>query len=596
MSGGNPDFEIVHRFVRTIVRAGVEHVCISPGSRSTPLTMAFASMTGQPDAPKLWTLLDERSSGYFALGLARATRTPVVLVCTSGTAVANYLPAVVEAYQSRVPLVLLTADRPPELRAIGSNQTIDQVRLFGSHVKWAVEMPVPDVDGANAAALKAHAESMAWRCVAVATASPGGPVHINYPFREPLVPAPFDAAGWSPKLERHYRASHVIAAEDVIELLHLCVDEPRGIIVCGPQTDPAFPQAVSSLAARLNWPILADPLSQVRCGNHDLGSVVDTYDILLRHDGYAGRQRPHVVLRFGQTPTSKVLGQRLTAWASDIHVTVDESEHWRDPFHVTTHAVACDPTWLCRQLVTLFDEGGHTPASRLSDTSSTGQWLSDWLAVNEKARRALSQLTVGSADLRGEGQLFRELSPVLREDTWLVVGNSMPVRDADTFFSAVDTKMQWIANRGASGIDGVVSTAFGVSAAASDHADVLLVIGDVSFYHDMNGLLAWSQSGVPLCIILVNNGGGGIFSFLPQAAHPESFAYFDTPHQLDFRHAVDMYGGTFISVADWNAFRDALVERDRDRLTVIEVRTSSQDNVTWNRRIVKQVLEAVFTE
>ncbi|HEX9369701.1 MAG TPA: 2-succinyl-5-enolpyruvyl-6-hydroxy-3-cyclohexene-1-carboxylic-acid synthase, partial [Roseiflexaceae bacterium] len=295
----------VGALVDELVRSGVRYFCVCPGSRSTPLALTIA----RHPAARLWMHLDERSAGFFALGLARQSREPVVLVCTSGTAAANFMPAVVEAFHARVPLVVLTADRPHELRGVGAPQTIDQVNLFGSHVRWFVDLAEPD----SSPELLRYVRTVACRAVAAALRGPAGPVHLNCPYREPLIPSAAAALA-APEGRTDGRPYVAVAAgqraPDVGLVAALAVDlrdAPRGLIVCGPQDDPELAGALAGLAGSLGYPILADPLSGLRCGAHGRALVLDSYDAFLRDAGFVERFAPEVVLRFGAMPTSKPL-------------------------------------------------------------------------------------------------------------------------------------------------------------------------------------------------------------------------------------------------------------------------------------------------
>ena len=313
---GTRNFALAGAFVDELTRVGVRHACVCPGSRSTPLAIKLACHP----ALRVWVHVDERSAGFFALGMARELGEPVALLCSSGTAAANFLPAVVEAYHARVPLVVLTADRPPEVRDFGAAQTIDQVRLYGGHVKWFVDMPVPEVSDE----LLRHVRAIAGRAVATARAGPAGPVHLNFPFREPLLPItdpgedvtaldPIASDGRPDNLPyvTASRAARAPAPDVVAALAADLAATPRGLIVCGPQNDPALAGAVAGLAAAVGYPVLADPLSQVRCGWHDRALIVDSYDAFLRDETTCRELAPDVVLRFGAPPTSKPLLQYL---------------------------------------------------------------------------------------------------------------------------------------------------------------------------------------------------------------------------------------------------------------------------------------------
>ncbi len=577
-------FAYVGAFVDELARSGVRHVCLAPGSRSTPLALMVAR---HPEIT-LWTHLDERSASFFALGLAKARREPVALVCTSGTAAANFLPAVIEARYGWVPLLVLTADRPPELRDVGAPQSIDQIQLYGNHVKWFVEVAMPEATPD----LLRYVRMLAGRAAATALASPSGPVHLNFPFREPLVPLPVDPvagndSAWAGRpVGQPYvaltQAPRVLEPGQLSEVAAVLARARRGLIICGPQDDPDLAGAVTWLAKRLGFPLLADPLSQVRCGEHDRTTVIDAYDAFLRDERVAGGFLPDLVVRFGAMPTSKPVLLYLQRYPECPHILVDDGDGWNDPTLLASQVIHADPRLLCDSLLDVLGDRG------LSDPS----WLSTWTEIDRRTRTAIETRLADTGELF-EGRVFAELARLLPDRSTLYVGNSMPVRDLDTFFPARGRSIRFLANRGANGIDGVVSSALG--AAVGSDGPLVLVIGDISFYHDMNGLLAAKRYGLNATIVLLNNDGGGIFSFLPQASQPEHFeALFGTPHGLDFRPAAELYDAAFTRVDTWEGFREA-VQRGlvSDGLDIIELRTGRDRNVTLHREIWQAVSSAL---
>lgn len=585
----NPDLQVVYTFVEALSAAGVGDVCISPGSRSTPLTLAFA----RSGHFRIWTLLDERSAGFFAVGLARVGR-PVALVCTSGSATANYYPAVMEASAARLPLLVLTADRPPEMHQVGANQTTTQTQLYVPLVKCTINMPVP----VNQPDLHRHAEATAWRLMQVATAQPAGPVHLNWPLREPLIPPPREPGDVHRRVRRTYTAVS-LPHPDAIGMLHEVVTSShRGLVICGPQSESAFAEAVLGLAARLQVPVIADVLSQTRRASDEGLStcVVDTHDLWIRDADVANRVTPDWILQFGGTPTSKPLAQFLQQRAGRVrHVIVDVDANWRDATFSATDIVTGDATAVCQALCERLDPRVDTQMGTQSDARIPAQWRALWQALQTAARDALTDAVARSLprDAVGlEGRILLELAEHLTGVGGLFLGNSMPVRDAESFLPALPASVQVLANRGVSGIDGVVSSAAG--AAAGLCKKTVLVIGDVSFYHDQNGLLAAAQNHLDLLVVLVNNDGGGIFSFLPQANYPDTFSQFRTAHGLDFKPVVEMYGGEYQRADDWTTFRDTLpVLLERPGLRVLEVRTNIDENVRLHRELSDEVRCAV---
>jgi 2-succinyl-5-enolpyruvyl-6-hydroxy-3-cyclohexene-1-carboxylate synthase len=558
-------------FVDDLARAGVRHAVVCPGSRSTPLAMLLDAHPGI----RVWMHLDERSAAYFALGMAKASREPVAMLATSGTATVNFAPAVVEAYYAKVPLVVLTADRPPELRGVGAPQTIDQVRLYGPHAKWTVDMPLPE---ATAEAAQ-HWRLIAARAAATAAERPRGPVHVNFPFREPLIPAlaqasSYDvdaAAALSATRRPDPRAVDAIASD----LRHL----RRGIIVCGPDDDLALPEAVVELGRTLGYPVLADPLSGVRCGRHDGSLVVSAYDAFLRDPRAADELRPEAVLRFGAQPTSKPLVTLMRSCDGARQIIVDGDGGWTEPLAPGTQLVRADAAPFCEMLA----DASHADAAE--------PWVRAWIGADAAARGAIAAHLRESDEL-SEPAVIADLAAGLPGGAVVFAGNSMPVRDVDSFLASSETRVQFLANRGVNGIDGVVSSALGAATVAGP---LVLVVGDLSFYHDMNGLLAAKRHGIDATIVLVNNDGGGIFSFLPQAGHPERFEeLFGTPHGLDFSAAAAVYGIEFVRPADRPKFRADLARSIASAgVQIIEVRTERASNVDAHRAIWSAVADAV---
>ena len=567
--------QYVRTFIAQLRASGLRHIAIAPGSRSTPLTLAIVREPGITP----WLHLDERSAGYFALGLARQLREPVGLVCTSGTAAANFAPAVFEASLSRVPLIVLTADRPPELRDVGANQTIDQSRVYGTHVKQAFEMPV--ADGTDV--LLRLARSTAARALALACEQPPAPVHINFPFREPLTDATPPLPALAPEVASMVPPPAALARE-VAEGLAREIAGKHGVIYCGPEPYGLPAHEIASLAAALGWPVLAEPLSGLRAGTHVLDGVIDAYDPLFRTARFAQAAAADVVLRFGAAATSRPALGFLASREGLREIVVDVAGGWRDPEGTAQTMVHADPGLFC---VTLCD------AVASMGVRTEAGWLVLWREANAAAREALLA-AADAMDEPFEGRAPMELAEALPDGTTLVVGNSMPVRDMESFYPAVGREVRIVGTRGASGIDGVVSTAVG--AAAAKQGPVVLLIGDLSFFHDLNGLWALRRHGLSLTVLLVNNDGGGIFHFLPQAqdALQEFETWFGTPHGLDFTHAVALHGGRYERIEGAHGWAASIASAvQREGLNVLEVRTDRVRNVAQHREVWARVEEAV---
>ena len=575
LSKGHADVlaRYVGTFVDELVACGLEDVCLCPGSRSAPLALMFA----RHPRVKVWTHLDERSCAYFALGMAKARADkPVAILSTSGTAAVNFAPAVVEAFHACVPLLVLTADRPPELREVGANQTIDQVRLYGSAAKWFVDLPLPE---ASEEALR-YVRMVASRAVEAARQAPRGPVHLNLPFREPLIPGRYEPQVFdTDPAARLTSTASGSTLRDVGSTRDELARRQRGVIVCGPGAE-VDPRAVTALADRLGWPLLADPLSDVRCGLHHGPNIIGAYDSFLRVPALAEALAPDLILRFGDPPTSKPLATYLQRHRDVRQLLVAPPGRWPDPDLTADEILHCEPTDLCEDVAVGLEA---RPA---------GGWLTLWREAESRTLKVMRR-ELDSDEGASEPSSILDLSETLPAGCTVFAGNSMPVRDLDTFFPAGRAAVRFLANRGASGIDGVLSTALG--AAAVSDGRVVCVVGDLSFYHDMNGLLAARRFGVKATIVLVNNDGGGIFSFLPQHEDPNHFEeLFGTPHGLEFRPVAELYGLGFQRVTTRADYRAALLASfEAPGVSVIEVKTDREENLRLHQRIWAQVTAAV---
>ncbi len=571
MTEGTTQTAYLQSFVQGLVDAGVRDAVVCPGSRSTPLTVLLAARA----EIHLWMHVDERSAGFFALGMAKASGRSVVLVASSGTATANYYPAVIEASLSGVPLVVLTADRPPELRDVGAPQVIDQVKLFSGYAKLFAEMATAH-PGAN---MQDYALAWGRRAAQSACSDPMGPVHCNFPLRDPLVPE--DRVGDDPAGSWPEVASVLVGVRRLdpgrISILrqHLFATA-RGIMVVGGHPHPNFNRELIALAERLGYPVLADPLSQLRSDGRPSPLLITAYDAFLRNPEIWDWIRPEVIVRFGPMPVSKFLTQALAHWNQVPQILVDPVATWRDPNHARgVRIVEVDPKGFCQDL--LGDSEG-APGQAGSDA-----WMMQWTRLNEAAVNTLAEVREDLWD----GSVAAELADLLPSGSLLYVGNSMPIRDLDTFWRMSPGVVRILANRGANGIDGVVSSALGAS---TTHRPLVLMLGDLSFYHDLGGLLAAKLHRLSATIIVLNNDGGGIFSFLPQARLPRFEELFAVPLGLDFSLAVAMYGGRHFRVTTLSEFRRQVqAGTEGQGLTVIEVVTDRGENRRRHQALWAQV-------
>jgi 2-succinyl-5-enolpyruvyl-6-hydroxy-3-cyclohexene-1-carboxylate synthase len=529
---------LLRAFVDELARCGLAGACTSPGSRSTPLVLTLARQPGLPT----WSHVDERVAGFFALGLAKESGRPAAVACTSGTAAAHYLPAVVEAREARLPLLVLTADRPPELRAVGAGQTIDQLKLYGTATKWFFEV---GTHAATPARLR-WMRRLAFRAYETAASGRPGPVHLNFPLREPLVldgPLPAVPEAAFPHVMR--RAPAAAAELD---------PGARAVIVAGRhERHDGLGPALAAAAVALGAPLLADPLSHARRGP----AAIAHYDALLRVGAFAAAHRPDTVVRIGDLPTSKPLRQWLEGL--DAHqVAFDPEGAWQDPAAVVAEVLDADPAAWAR--------------SRAGAAPRDGAWLEDWRAADAAAAAAIEATLAGGLS---EPAVARALATLPAEVT-VFTASSMPVRDVETFWPAREAPPRVLAHRGANGIDGTLAAAFGAAAAG---ARVVAHLGDVALAHDLGALLCSSRLRVPLTIVLVDNAGGGIFDFLPVATQRDHYEeHVATPTGLDAERVAALFDLAYEPVTELAAIREAPG-------TLLHVRTDRAANVALHRRV-----------
>jgi 2-succinyl-5-enolpyruvyl-6-hydroxy-3-cyclohexene-1-carboxylate synthase len=549
---GAAAYLLLRAFCDELARCGMRHACTSPGSRCTPIVL---SLVREPRI-RCFSHIDERCAGFFALGAAKASGRPVAITCTSGTAAANLAPAVIEAHQSGVPLIVLTADRPPELREVGAGQTIDQLKLYGDAVKWFFEVGVHDATVERVRWMR----TLACRAYWTALRERPGPVHLNFPLREPLViegplpedPAPGRGNGepWVGRLPAVRTAASGPGAH------------PSGRIAVVAGGGTKDPLELASFCAQKRIPLLADPLSGARRGP----AAVAHYDLILRDPGFVESHRPQFVIRTGELPTSKP----LRAWLAGLdiaQIAVDPDGIWQDPDAVVGMRIGALP--LPADFAPL-DAG----------------WLASWREADEVADDAVAGAL---ADELSEPLAARELARALPAEATLYLASSMPIRDAESFVPARADTPRVLSNRGANGIDGTVSSAFGASAVSE--GPVVLLAGDVALVHDIGGLLAARRLGLKLTIVVLNNDGGGIFHFLPVAGEGQAFVeHVATPHGLDFSQAAALYGCAYehpATIAELStALERALATADT---TIIELRTDRERNLALHRQVAEAV-------
>lgn len=557
----------VQRLTEALVQQGGDRAVISPGSRSTPLAYAFS------ECKEMQTYIhtDERSAAYYALGLVKATGRPVVLLCTSGTAASNYHPAVTEAYYARLPLIVITADRPHELREVGAPQAIDQIRMFAEHVKESVDFPVPED---NSEILR-YIEQRAIRLLSAAKTAPRGPVHLNIPFREPLV-IDFQMKNQKGRFSRHLAGGAFFTSEMKEALTELTDRATRGLIVMGEQPADVDKQAFWQFAKSLQWPVLCDPLSNLRSEVPEdcMELCIDQYDALLKSEKFSERATPDCVIRFGPQPVSKPLTLFLKKVCPETYIIVDDSPNYRDPSGLATHH---------------FQAASQSVWKAFDGKFERTQYTETWMTANEISSDVIREDEQFSGD---EGHYVRQFLELMQDGTDIVCSSSMPIRDIDTYFSKTEKDISIFCNRGTNGIDGVVSTALGIQEARRRRT--YLLIGDLAFLHDLNGLILSRLQETDLTIVIINNNGGGIFSYLPQASVEQHYEkLFGTPTNVTFEHIAAMYEAQYDTARTIGQFEKVLQAEKVADLRIIEVFTDRAANVAAHRAVWQEIAERV---
>ncbi|MCI0689651.1 MAG: 2-succinyl-5-enolpyruvyl-6-hydroxy-3-cyclohexene-1-carboxylic-acid synthase [Sporichthyaceae bacterium] len=563
----NPSTAQARVLVDELTRCGVREAVMAPGSRSAPLALALHG----DERIRLHVRIDERSAGFLALGLGKISGRPAVLVCTSGTAAANFHPAVAEARWARVPLLVLTADRPPELRGTGANQVIDQTGLYGSAVRFFAEVGVASAEPGQVGYWRSLA-SRAW----YAAFNQAGPVHLNIGFREPLVPdadpgwpEPLDGrAGGRPWTEVECRpVSPVALTAFVPELPH------RGVVVVGDGATRADADAAVRLAESAGWPLLSEPTGNARRGPN----AISTYSLLLAAPSFAAAHRPELVVTVGKPGLSRSLLNWLRT--ADQQIVVDPQPDWVDPTRTAARVVPAVPT---------LGVGHQHEAAAHPATD----WLAGWQQAEASARTAVDTVLDGAARLTEPG-LARELGRLIAPDSLLFLGSSKPIRDFEAQLRP-DLLAHVTANRGASGIDGCVSSAVGAALAwqGSGGGPAYAVLGDLAYLHDRNGLVLGPDEASPdLTVIVVDNDGGGIFSLLPQAGIDGFERVFGTPHRADLVADAAVYGIDFTEVSDPGQLAEAV--KPAAGLRLVRVRTDRAAETELHRELQAAVAAAV---
>jgi 2-succinyl-5-enolpyruvyl-6-hydroxy-3-cyclohexene-1-carboxylate synthase len=579
MDPTNANTALASAFVEELARCGLRHAVVSPGSRSTPLAVAL----WRQEEIEVRVIVDERSAAFFALGAAQASGAPVAMLCTSGTAAANFHPAICEADESALPLIALTADRPPELRGIGAGQTMDQIKLYGSAVRWFCEAGTHEADDDGLL----HYRSTACRAFAAARGEPRpGPVHVNLPWREPLAPIPVeDAVTATDPLALEGRGGRPLTAVTALDLepSAFLLDEVAkhiaeaisGVIVAGRQLDPELREPLAHLAETAGFPILAEPTSQMRCGPHDRSHVIAGYDLLLRDEHFRNRAVPDLVLRFGEMPTSKPLRTWLAASGAD-QIVVDPRGGWNEPTSRAAAILRADPTELAAGWAARVERGDRENAEL-------------WRRADDAAAEAVAAELGGGKPITEPG-LHLALGAAHRDGDLVYTASSMPIRDQEAFLPAAATDASFLCNRGVNGIDGLISS--GIGAAAASGRPTTIVSGDLGLLHDVGGLASLREVETPVRIVVADNGGGGIFHFLPQAealAGGEFEALLGTPRGVSVAKAADLFDLPHRRLESLGDLPEALAAGTG----LIEVEVDREAAVALHRRLAAAVGAAI---
>ena len=566
----NRNFIWTEIFVNQLVSLGVKYACISPGSRSTPLTISFSKQK----KIKCFVHIDERVSGFFTMGLAKATNTPVAVVTTSGTATAELYPAIIEAYQQRIPLIICTADRPPEMINTGANQTIIQWNLYKNHIRWFKNVGIPYLTERKFSYLK----KVTHKAFKISSHLNKGPVHLNFPFRKPLEPDTFTDEIDEELFNEIYKPISISSksikqiesrkkSKKIIDIISEKISgSQNGLIITGPlDYNPTLISKIKLLSKITGYPILADGISQLRFNNKKSDkNICVNYDTILRSEEFKKNYVPEIIIQFGRTPTSTILEDYLTI-SDHKRFIINEYGDLFDPSGKTKRAIQFDPVLFCESLIEKLQANY---AAR-----ENNNWLKDFQKADALVEEIKNQ-QLKKLGLKYEPKVIWELFNILPNNSNLMIGNSLPVRDFDWFCGKIGINIKTFYNRGASGIDGITSTALGI---ASKINPLILLTGDLSFLHDSNALMAAKKLAIPLIVVIINNNGGGIFNALPIASNKKKFKdFFITPHNLNIGKIVKSFGLNHCLIKNKTDFKYKLNETLKKKtFAVLEIKTDS---------------------
>lgn len=587
----NRNFIWTETFVNQLASLGVKYACISPGSRSTPLTISFS----RQKKIKCFVHIDERVSGFFALGLAKASNTPVAVVTTSGTATAELYPSIIEAYRQRVPLIICTADRPPEMLNTGANQTITQWNLYKNHIRWFKNVDLPVLTEKKILSIK----KIALKAFKVSSNLDKGPVHLNFPFHKPLEPNTFTDEIGQELFDEVYKP-HVILENksDIIKMnagerklldkvSKKIIGNKRGLIIVGPlDYDPELISDIKSLSAKTCYPILADGISHLRFNNSKSNNnICVNYDTFLRSENFKQNFKPDIIIQFGRTPTSTILDDYLSSSNAERFI-INKFGDMFDPSGKTKKAIKADLLLFCELLI-------EQPGNDLKNKRKT-----NWLTAFQKADLLVEEIKtqlLKTPGLKYEPKIVTSLLKFIPKNSTLMIGNSLPIRDFDWFSGRTGKNIITLYNRGASGIDGITSTALGIAAL---YKPVILLTGDLSFLHDLNSLIAARKLNIHLIVILINNNGGGIFNALPIASNTKVFKdFFITPHNLNIGSIVNSFGLAHHLIKNETEFENRLISSLKSKsFTVLEIKTDSVLSNKFRKEFRSEVIKKLNKE
>jgi 2-succinyl-5-enolpyruvyl-6-hydroxy-3-cyclohexene-1-carboxylate synthase len=576
-------------FVKQLSSAGVKYACISPGSRSTPLTFSLAKNI----RIKCFVNVDERSSAFFALGLAKASNTPVVVVTTSGTAAAELYPAIIEAYQQRVPLIICTADRPPELINTGANQTINQHNLYKNHIRWFRNVGLPSLKRLKLRRL----QQTALRAVEISTIKDKGPVHLNFPFRKPLEPFTFtdevdpllikdldrSIKKIKPSKKKH-DSEKLRRTKKFKEIVELITNEDEGIIIAGPmEYDFNLRKQLRNLSSLTGYPIIADAASHLRfkVSKNDK-KILSNYHAFLRSNEFSASHKPKLILQFGRTPTSSSLETFLETCNAPRYM-INEFGDWFDPSRKSKAVVKYNPENFVTEI------NNHLTVLNLKRNNSA---LSEDFNKAEALAEKIKTEVLGESTFPNEPGIIKNLLEALPDKAHILIGNSSPIRDFDNYAAHNKKDIIVYFNRGASGIDGVTSTAIGI---AQLKEPAFLLTGDLSFLHDLNALAAANKYPAGLTVILINNNGGGIFESLPVSKERSILKeYFLTPHNLNLKNIITSFGVEYKLVKSRAQLNNSINDSvGNTKLNVLEIKTDAEKSLRLRNRYLEKVKSTI---